>query len=403
MTINFYLDRYLADNNEKSIVCYVRGIEKQKTIYLNTGIKVKPDDWNSESQKVRRGNPNYSEINALLDKIKADVQKLQIEFIRNQQMEFNSFKMFLKNNLFADNSSKTSFFDIYDLFIKTRSEVVKPSSLWTFHKIRSELKEIEKIHSLCLSFNSINASFGDIYIEYLLNVEQNTNNTIFTKVKKLKRFMNWAKERGYHNNIEYKNIKRKEEEVDIIYLTNDELNRVYELDLSNNKVLEQVRDIFCFSCFTGQRFADIISLDFKDIRGNSWFLRTNKTRDTIEIPLSSRALKIVDKYQQFNGFYKFNNQIYNNHLREIGKLTKIEEPIKRTRYRGKEVIEETKPKYEFMSSHLGRRTFVTLSLEKGIRPEIVMRVTGHKDYKTLQRYIKITSKVTKEEMLRAWE
>ena len=61
-----------------------------------------------------------------------------------------------------------------------------------------------------------------------------------------------------------------------------------------------------------------------------------------------------------------------------------------------------KPKYELVTSHMGRRTFVTLSLEKGMRPEIVMKITGHKDYATFKRYIEITSKVKYQEMMKAW-
>jgi len=61
-----------------------------------------------------------------------------------------------------------------------------------------------------------------------------------------------------------------------------------------------------------------------------------------------------------------------------------------------------KPKYELVTSHMGRRTFVTLSLEKGMRPEIVMKITGHKDYKTFKRYIEITDKVKHQEMMKAW-
>ncbi len=61
------------------------------------------------------------------------------------------------------------------------------------------------------------------------------------------------------------------------------------------------------------------------------------------------------------------------------------------------------PKYELITTHTGRRTFVTLSLEKGVRPEVLMRITGHKDMRTMKKYIKLTEKVTKSEFLRAWE
>lgn len=72
------------------------------------------------------------------------------------------------------------------------------------------------------------------------------------------------------------------------------------------------------------------------------------------------------------------------------------------RYRGAERIDSKIPKYELITTHTARRTFITLSLEKGIRPEVVMSITGHKDYKTFKAYIKITDTVKKEELLKAW-
>jgi len=59
--------------------------------------------------------------------------------------------------------------------------------------------------------------------------------------------------------------------------------------------------------------------------------------------------------------------------------------------------------YELISTHTARRTFVTLSLEKGMRPEVVMEITGHKDYKTMKKHIKITSKVKHNEIKNVWK
>src|ERR1043165_9790080 len=92
----------------------------------------------------------------------------------------------------------------------------------------------------------------------------------------------------------------------------------------------------------------------------------------------------------------------NYYLKDLGKLLDINDITTKTRYSGKEAIEDIKPKYEFISTHTARRTFVTLSLEKGMRPETVMSITGHKDYKTLKRYIEITSKVKEMEMKKVW-
>ena len=78
------------------------------------------------------------------------------------------------------------------------------------------------------------------------------------------------------------------------------------------------------------------------------------------------------------------------------------DPIKQTRFKGSERIETVEPKHKLITTHTARRTFVTLSLEKGMRPETVMSITGHKNYKNFKRYIKLTDKVKKIEMKRIW-
>ena len=96
------------------------------------------------------------------------------------------------------------------------------------------------------------------------------------------------------------------------------------------------------------------------------------------------------------------NQKFNTYLKELGQLAGIDEPTTITRYKGVEEIVEVGPKYQFLSFHDARRTFVTLSLEKGMRHEILMSFTGHKHYKTLKKYIKLTDSVKATEMRAAW-
>ena len=72
-------------------------------------------------------------------------------------------------------------------------------------------------------------------------------------------------------------------------------------------------------------------------------------------------------------------------------------PTTTTQHKGSERVATTRPKYELIGTHTARRTFVTLALEGGMRPETLMRITGHKDYKMLHRYLKITDVVVQDE------
>jgi integrase len=86
----------------------------------------------------------------------------------------------------------------------------------------------------------------------------------------------------------------------------------------------------------------------------------------------------------------------------VGYKAGFNESILMVKYRGVEKVEFIEPKYKFISTHTARRTFVTLSLEKGMRPETVMSITGHKDYHSFKKYIKLTDKVKLVEMNQIW-
>ena len=215
--------------------------------------------------------------------------------------------------------------------------------------------------------------------------------------------MSWAFEMGYHQTTEYRRFKVWREETDIIYLSEEELMKLFEYDLKEGSSFEKVRDVFCFGCFTGQRFSDIAGFKFDNVKNGSWFVRTVKTKDPLEIPLNKYALEIIDKYKERGqNMPVMSNQKTNEYLKGICELVEINEPIINIKYRGSERIENAMPKYDFITTHTARRTFVTLSLEKGMRPETVMAITGHKDYKTFKKYIKITSKVKGVEMNQIW-
>ncbi len=89
-------------------------------------------------------------------------------------------------------------------------------------------------------------------------------------------------------------------------------------------------------------------------------------------------------------------------MKTLGKKVKINHFVSIQRYRGASRIDKKIPKYELITTHTARRTFITLSLEKGIRPEVVMSITGHKDFKSFSAYIKIVDTVKKDELLKAW-
>ena len=92
----------------------------------------------------------------------------------------------------------------------------------------------------------------------------------------------------------------------------------------------------------------------------------------------------------------------NIYIKELCKLVGINEEVEIVRYRGVNREAIVYPKYDLIKVHTGRKTFCTLSLEKGMSAEQVMSISGHKDYKSFKRYVNVTENLKKVVMLKAW-
>ena len=232
------------------------------------------------------------------------------------------------------------------------------------------------------------------------------NSTIIKQIKLLKWFLRWATTKGYCQTLDYINFKPKlkTSEKKIIFLDWPELMTVYNYPFTDKqKTLERVRDVFCFCCFTSLRYSDVANLKRSDVFGSYISLTTIKTADSIKIELNKYSRAILDKYahEQYPGNLALpviSNQKMNDYLKEVGKLCGIDQPVTITYYRGNERIDEIYPKYELLGTHAGRRTFICNALIMGIAPQVVMKWTGHSDYKAMKPYIDITDSAKAEAM-----
>jgi integrase len=89
----------------------------------------------------------------------------------------------------------------------------------------------------------------------------------------------------------------------------------------------------------------------------------------------------------------------NKYLKELAMLVGLNEKVRMITYKGKERIEKDYYKYELISTHCARRTFVTIALSENISPEVVMQWTGHSDYETMKPYIAITNTARANSMI----
>ncbi len=398
--VNFYLKD--KSSKEETLIYLFFSFDNMRLKY-STREKTFPKIWKEDKQRVIESklHPERADLNSLLDKIEALARKeyrqahiddinLSPEYLRERLNETLRFGL----------KKKKGFFAYFEEFIEAKKVHNKHRTIQKYNTVRDSLKEFQKKIQTHITFDTIDIRFYERLLAFYTKDCGLLNNSTGKNIATLKTFLHWATDQGYNQNTKFMKFKVLKHEADIVYLTEKELMKLYNHDFSKNKRLEKVRDAFCFGCFTGLRHSDISMIRKEHIKGENIDLSIFKTREKMSIPLNDFSREILKKYKY--NLPSVSNQKTNEYLKELCEIVKLNDRIEITQYRGAEDVKTKEPKYNLISSHTARRTFVTLSLEKGMRPETVMAITGHKSYSTFKKYIKLTDKVKLVEMKSIW-
>ena len=383
-----------------------------KRIEFTTGYRIDAAKWDTDKQRVRNGCTNKlkqsaSEINASLLGYYTEIQeifkKFEVEEIMPTQEQikeaFNALHKPIEEEVKPRNSTPNAFYKVFDEFVRDcgRQNDWTDSTYEKFAAVKNHLMNFRE----GLTFEFFDERGLNDYVGYLRDVKEMRNTTIGKQLSFLKWFLRWAFKKGVHQNNAYDSYKSKLKSTQkkIIFLTWDELNRFREFKIPSNKqALERVRDVFLFQCFTGLRYSDVFNLRRSDIKGDHIEVTTVKTSDSLIIELNNHSKAILDKYKDVafeddKVLPVITNQKMNDYLKELAELAGIDEPIRQTYYKGNERIDEVTPKYALLGTHAGRRTFICNALALGIPPQVVMKWTGHSDYKAMKPYIDIADDI----------
>ena len=383
-----------------------------KRIEFTTGYRIDAAKWDSDKQRVRNGCTNKlkqsaSEINASLLGYYTEVQEIFKKFEVEEIMPtpeqikeaFNALHKPIEEEVKPRKSTPNAFYKVFDEFVRDcgRQNDWTDSTYEKFAAVKNHLMNFRD----GLTFDFFDEKGLNDYVTYLRDVKEMRNSTIGKQLSFLKWFLRWAFKKGLHQNNAYDSYKPKLKSTQkkIIFLTWEELNKLREFEIPAAKqALDRVRDVFLFQCFTGLRYSDVFNLRKSDIKGDHIEVTTVKTSDSLIIELNNHSKAILDKYKDVafeddKVLPVITNQKMNDYLKELAELAGIDEPVRQTYYRGNERIDEVTPKYALLGTHAGRRTFICNALALGIPPQVVMKWTGHSDYKAMKPYIDIADDI----------
>lgn len=354
----------LLNSEGKALVQVEAYLNKQKK-YFSTKVYVKPCQWDPKRKAVKN-HPNMDSLNQYLANFISELEQLELEIV-------HSGKEFSLNDLKEKPSGEPNSFSLFMKNEITQSNL-KPSTL----KNHFSTLQVLSLYKPDVSFSDLSFNFLCDFEHHLL-VNNYHRNTIAKHMKHLKRYINLAINKDLFDLHRYpfRKYKIKYMESKRTHLTPEELEQLESLNLRGRRTLQRTLDMFLFSCYTGLRFSDIVSItrdNFLSIDDKIWLVYSSiKTDVNVRLPLfllfNGKSLPIYERYKK-NPWALFDmpassNSNVNKQLRRICKMAQIDKKV---------------------SFHTARHTNATLLLYNGANITTVQKLLGHKSVRTTEIY-----------------
>ena len=424
LRINFNLKSLRNIGTEKSQIWLTTTINGER-VRIYTKLLIKEEHW------IKKGKSEIGEcakedaslgsiilkenkaINKQLRKIIGYCQEygalVSERHLYNKPIEFSgeTFKAFIEGKIRgveALYSKKPKSF--IEAYIQRKTDMVnrdtgRKIADGTIYNHKNALKRIEDFcreKGLHFTWQIFNKKFEEIFTAWL--IEKNyTPNTIASQYSIIKVWLKEAEENNLINDKAFHHYQTKCQDVENIYLTEDELEKLYNIDFTSEEIRQQIdpkssieitRDLFIVACWTGLRFSDWSDLSNANFSGENMRVRTHKTDKTVVIPIHPMLKSILEKYDR-----KLPRSVDRSktlrHIRKCAEIAGIDELVTLTKVVGGKSITSTKPKYEYIMNHTARRTFATLMYLKKVPSISIMAITGHTTEDNFLKYIKVNN------------
>jgi len=349
--------------------------------------------WSPELSKIKGSSEEARTINNYLDLMKSKVFDIQMELIhKNEELSLENFK----SRILGTHQRERMIIPIYENHNDKIEDLIGNGYAYgTLERFKISLKHLQefiqwKYNLSDISINKIDYAFVTEFEFYLRSVKKCNNNTAVKYVRNFRKIIKICLDNDWLDKNPCSRYEGKMKEVERDFLTEEELNRIYNKRFSSER-LTLVKDIFIFSCYTGLAYVDVKGLK-KDhigigIDGQKWIFKNRQKTDTkSKIPVLPIAQEIIQKYSDHPKCLNedsilpiLTNQKMNAYLKEIGDLCDIQKEI---------------------TFHMARHTFATsITLTNGVPIETVSKMLGHKNIQTTQHYAKILDKKVSEDMM----
>ncbi len=376
MTINFNL--FTPDKKVSAIrvVIYHRGKTYRKAI----GVSCNTADWSVKKQKC---------VN-----IEKDAQVKRIRLRLEEKLNEQSSPEYIAKVLEWATSDKEVEFSpqekdgkiVPTFWAYFQQWADRPSKSITTR--RGYYSAVKRLMETSENWEDIDCSY---YFRLVRAMEdaQFAKNTQGTIIGCLKTVMREGVRLKYHSNLDFMDFKRMSEDPDTVYLTEDELQKLWEVeDLTDNE--RNCRDLFLIGVYTASRYSDCSRLSMTNIIDGKLHYTQKKTGESVVMPAGAKLIKLLKR----NGGSAPEVDNYNITIKRVCKKAGIDTYVEVTRTNGNRPNTRKGPKWKFVGSHTARRTGATMLYMSGVPLKQCMFITGHKSEANFMRYIRITKEET---------
>lgn len=375
-----------------------------KKLKYSTGFKACYDDWDFNKQRIKSNKSllvNAREVNNLLNFIDTSLTKEYSKFISEQLEVTNEIlksyldKLLNKNTISVFPEKSITFIEFaYDVLENKKKRITNE----TYKSYRQTLIKLEMYSKVCrtpIDFNSFDKKFVNSFSTFLEEYYDHQQNSLSKHFKNLKTYLIEAVNRGLINNSTFiiKDFCFPTEDTTAIYLTEKELQKMFDADLSGNRTMELARDIFLIGCYIGQRVSDYNGLTENDIvtlKGVKYFkIRQSKTKTDVLCPITKEISEIMRLRHNNLPPIKLNEPDINENIKELGRSLGFTKKIKCEFTKGGKKVIEMIPKHDLIMTHTARRSFCTNMYLKKMPVFDIMLFSGHKSEKEFYKYIRI--------------
>lgn len=377
---------------------------------ISTGLKCYPSNW--IHQRATSKEKDFKGINTTLSRIETEMLEV---WASAKGLPVNEIKSLLKGVVREDIKpveEKKTLIQAVQLFIAQYEREKETGTVKRYKGLLKKLVGFEVgtgISEVPLLFENLDFNFYDafkkflydtpnpLYSGYDLSYDSNTgtytmfasdapdrpiglfDEVVFKYFVNLKTICSWASKRGYSVHPAFKDWEVIKREYAPITLTKDELERMEALALPPH--LDVARDYLCLECRTGQRISDLRRFKKEDLQGDVWnFFQKKGNRikaKHIELPLDGFALPALAILQKYNyALPKISEQKLNQHIKTVCQLAGINESMYIERWAGSRKIRIPGKKWEFISTHTGKKSFITIMAGDGVSVAFLSLLTG---------------------------